>query len=104
MSKATVRDAVKVAALAGGFAEDKDIARRIRIERVMPALEGGRSITLDFAGVDFCTQSFLHAMISEALRVYGEQGLGLIQFKSCNPTVKSVVLTVVEYSLDTQKA
>ena len=103
MSKNSGKRTVRVLALAGSFAEDKDIARCIRTEHVMPTLKAGNHIVLDFSGVAVATQSFVHAMISEALRLHGKRALELIQFKSCNPTVKSVILTVVEYSHEAQK-
>jgi hypothetical protein len=90
---------VSVATLAGGFAEDKDVARQIRQENVLPHLAAGDGIILDFSKVEVATQSFIHAMISEALRIYNGRALELLEFKSCNATVKSVILTVIEYSL-----
>ena len=104
MTKNSGKGTVRVLMLAGSFAEDKDIARRIRTEHVMPSLKAGNHIVLDFSGVAVATQSFVHAMISEALRHHGKRAVELIQFKSCNATVKSVILTVVEYSHEAQKA
>jgi len=98
----TVKDSqlVPVRELAGSFAEDKDAARKIRVDHLMPAVRNGKKIVLDFAGVDVATQSFIHAMISEAICSQGVKALDLIEFKSCNRAVKSVVLTVLEYLLD----
>lgn len=88
---------IKLAKLTGAFAENKDIAREIRLKKIMPALEHDREITLDFAGIDSVTQSFIHALISDALRVYGSKSLDKISFKSCNETVKKIILIVTEY-------
>ena len=96
-------EVVKVFALAGQFAEDKDIARTIRQESILPRLESGQRVILDFAGVAAATQSFVHAMISEALRIHNGRALKLLEFKSCNASVKSVVLTVIEYSLSQEQ-
>ncbi len=104
MRKKHANGFVSVLEQAGTFAEDKDAARRIRLEHVVPNLSEGKKIVLDFTGVSVATQSFVHAMVPEALRVHGSRGLELIEFKSCNPTVRSVILTVVEYSLEAQKA
>jgi hypothetical protein len=90
---------VMVANLAGNFAEDKDVARRIREENILPCLNDRKGVVLDFKGVDVATQSFIHAMISEALRIHNGSALELLEFRSCKATVKSVVLTVIEYSL-----
>ena len=95
---------VLVSQIAGNFAEDKDLARAIRQQDVLPRLAAGNTVTLDFSGVSVATQSFVHAMISEALRIYNGRALELLEFKACNATVKSVVLTVIEYSLSPRRA
>lgn len=92
---------VEIVKVAGIFAEDKDAARRVRQENILPHLAAGEKVILDFSGVSVATQSFVHAIISEALRIHNGRALDLLEFKSCNPTVKNVVLTVIEYSLQT---
>jgi hypothetical protein len=84
----------------GEFAEDKDVAATLRESQLLPVLAAGESIELDFRGVTLTTQSFIHALISEALRVHGEQVLGRIRFKGCVPAVKDIVKTVVQYVLE----
>jgi hypothetical protein len=84
---------------ANGFAEDKDEARRIRIERILPTLGEDRGVVLDFGQVKYSTQSFVHALVGEAMQRYGEAALHRIEFKSCSPQVKSLVQLVVDYSL-----
>lgn len=81
----------------GAFAEDKDAARAIRLEEVVPALERGEEVVLDFAGVEAATQSFVHALVSDLIRKRGAAVLERIVFKSCADTVKEVVGIVVEY-------
>ncbi|HDH53583.1 MAG TPA: DUF4325 domain-containing protein [Nitrospirae bacterium] len=82
---------------AGAFAENKDIARDIRIREIIPALTQDEEVTLDFDKVDAVTQSFVHALISDILRKYGANALERISFKSCNITVKKIIGIVVEY-------
>lgn len=82
---------------AGAFAENKDIARNLRVDTLMPALERGELVTIDFNGVKGATQSFIHALISEAFRKYGGKTLDLISFKDCNETVKQIITIVTEY-------
>lgn len=82
---------------AGTFAENKDIARKIRLKEIMPSLKKGQIVTLDFSEVTGATQSFMHALISEAIRQYGDGVFDLIIFKSCSPVVKEVVNIVAEY-------
>ncbi len=91
---------VKVGLLARSFAEDKDVARQIRISFIKPAISSGKKVVLDFGKVSVATQSFIHAMISEAILNHGTRALGLLEFRSCNATVKSVILTVVDYCLE----
>lgn len=81
----------------GAFAENKDIAREIRIKEIVPMLEQGKNVTVDFSGVDIATQSFVHALLSEILRQYGIVVLGRIEFKGCNITVRKIIEIVVEY-------
>jgi len=82
-----------------GFAEDKDQAKSIRIGTLLPALERGENIVLDFRHVKYATQSFIHALLGEALYKYGEQLLDKIEFRNCTPQLQSVIELVVDYSL-----
>jgi len=82
---------------AGAFAENKDVARDIRVQEIMPTLAKNQKIVLDFEKVDATTQSFIHALISDALRKHGSQVLAQMTFKSCNETVKKIITIVVEY-------
>src|SRR3989339_1098066 len=81
----------------GSFAENKDIAREIRLKKLIPALEKHQNIILDFEKIDGATQSFIHALISDLIRKYGNDVLDRIQFKSCNDTVKAIISIVVDY-------
>lgn len=83
---------------AGNFAENKDIARDIRLHEVTPALkkESGE-IVLDFEGVTGATQSFVHALISQLIRDYGDKVFTRLLFKNCNGAVQEVVNIVADY-------
>ena len=81
----------------GSFAENKDVGRDIRVREILPALEGGQEVILDFDEVQGATQSFIHSLISDVLRQHGEEVLGQIAFKSCNAAVKQMIRIVVEY-------
>jgi hypothetical protein len=85
----------------GNFAENKDVAREIRQNFILPAIQNeDQSITVDFDGIDSSTQSFMHALISEVLQKHGETVLDRIEFKNCNKAIKSLIGTVVNYSLE----
>lgn len=88
---------ISIFARAGSFAENKDAARDIRVAELIPALERGEEVVLDFEGVDAATQSFVHALISDALRRHGADVLDRIAFKSCNETVRKIINIVVDY-------
>ncbi len=83
--------------LVGSFAENKDIARDIRKERIIPALSKKQEIVLDFTGVESTTQSFIHALISELIRDFGPDVLDKVVFKGCNETVQKIIEIVVDY-------
>lgn len=92
---------VRILEIATDFAEDKDAAAGVRDSTIVPALERGEEVILDFAGVDLTTQSFIHAMISDVLRVNGEDVLDRIEFRGCQSGVRGIVETVIQYSLET---
>lgn len=82
---------------AGAFAENKDVARELRLKEIIPALEANEDIIIDFSRVDAATQSFVHALISDVLRKFGNDVLDRISFKSCNDTVQKIIGIVVDY-------
>lgn len=82
---------------AGAFAENKDVARDIRTQELIPSLERNEDVTLDFEHVDAVTQSFIHALISDVFRKFGSNALEHISFKSCNETIRIIVNIVVDY-------
>ncbi len=88
---------IKLFELVGEFAENKDIARDIRISKIVPALEMNEKIILDFEGIEAATQSFVHALLSSLIRDRGSEVLDSISFKNCNETLKKIIGIVVEY-------
>lgn len=81
----------------GEFAENKDLARHLREKEILPALGRGENLILDFTGIVGATQSFIHALISETFRKYGNEVLDRIEFKNCGETVRKVITIVTEY-------
>jgi len=82
---------------AGSFAENKDLARDIRLKEIIPALDNKEEVVLDFKGIDAATQSFIHALISDIIRKYGTEILDRISFKNCSENVKKMIGIVIEY-------
>jgi len=91
---------LRLASGVSGFAEDKDQAKELRTSRLLPALARNESVVLDFANVRYATQSFIHALIGEALQKYGDKALDMLEFKHCSSQVRSVIELVVDYSLE----
>ena len=89
--------------IVGSFAEDKDAAAKLRREKILPLLATGAALELDFTGISLTTQSFIHALISEALRQNGEDVLGRLTFRGCQPAVRDIVETVVQYVLEARE-
>jgi hypothetical protein len=56
----------------GDLGEDKDVAARLREEKIHPCIAKVENITLDFESVTLVTQSFVQALISNVLRIQGE--------------------------------
>lgn len=84
----------------GDFAENKDAAKKIRIDQIEPAISMGKKVILDFNGVTSATQSFIHALISNAIRINGVESLDRLHFKNCNEQVKTIIRIVVDYVQD----
>lgn len=89
---------VDIAAVAGEFAENKEAAKRLREETLLPALNRGEDVVLDFSGVNLATQSFVHALASALIRDDSLAALDHLVFKGCNKGVRAVVSIVVDYS------
>jgi len=84
----------------GDFAENKDVARSLRLEEIEPYLKVGDTVNINFQGITSATQSFIHALISQSIRDFGIEVLDNINFKNCNDQVKTIIEIVVEYVQD----
>lgn len=88
---------IKLKPIVGNFAENKDLAKDLRIKKIIPALDKKQEVSLDFAGVESATQSFIHALISDLIRNYGAEVLDRIYFKNCSETIRKIINIVVDY-------
>lgn len=88
---------IKLVDYVGSFAENKDTAREIRLDQIIPALEKGEDVILDFTNIGSATQSFIHALISDLIRKFGIDVLDKISFKACNETIKKIINIVINY-------
>jgi STAS-like domain of unknown function (DUF4325) len=92
---------IRLLEIVGEFAEDKDAAAVIRKNTILPELSAGNDIEIDFDGVTLATQSFVHALISEAIRQHGEYALEKMSFKNCGNAARGIIETVVQYVMET---
>lgn len=88
---------VKIKELTGEFAENKDVAKDIRLKKLLPALENTGSVTFDFEGVKGATQSFIHALVSDALRKYPDIIYDNVFYKNTNEDIQKIITIVYRY-------
>ena len=88
---------IKLYGVIGDFAGNKDLARDIRINKIIPSLEKGENVTINFGKVESATQSFIHALISDVIRKKGIVVLEKVYFKDCNSTIRKIIKIVTEY-------
>lgn len=91
---------IRILKYTSDFAENKDIAKQIRIDYILPALRNNQVVILDFEGVNSATQSFIHALIREVIKEQGINVLDVMKFKNCNEKVQKIISIVVEYIQD----
>jgi len=84
--------------LVGEFASNKDVATNLRTTELMPRLANNEEIIIDFDKVEAGTQSFIHALIAEALQLHGPNILDHLKFKSCSPIIQTLIGLVVDYT------
>jgi hypothetical protein len=88
---------IKMRKIIGDFGENKDKAKKLRIEEIMPALSEGREVILDFDGVDGATQSFIHAFVAGPIREFGSKAFDNLAYKNTNDDVKEIISIVYRY-------
>lgn len=88
---------IKMSKYVADFGGNKDIAKQLRIGKIMPAVLAKENVVLDFDGVSGVTQSFIHALLAETIREFPDEVFELVQFKNCTRDVRVVVEIVAEY-------
>lgn len=88
---------IKMRKIAGDFAENKDIAKKLRIEEIIPSLLKGDEVILDFAGISGATQSFIHALISDPIRKLRGVAFDHLIYKNANDDIREIVSIVYRY-------
>ena len=83
--------------LNNSFAENKDIAKKIREDELMPIMAKGEKIIINFEKIDSATQSFIHALISDVIRKNGISSIDKMYFRNCNEIVQKIITIVINY-------
>lgn len=79
----------------GDFNEDVERAAKIRNETIVPSINAGDMLVLDFGGARFATQSFVHALLYEAFQTQGS--LSRLSFLNCTEPTEEAIRAVAAY-------
>jgi len=82
---------------AGPFCENKDKAKKLRTNIIIPAISQEKEVIIDFAKVEGATQSFIHALTAEPIRDFGDKAYNNLIFSNCNKDIMTVIDIVYEY-------
>lgn len=82
------------------FEENVDAAADVREQRIIPALERGEIVVLDFEGIRFATQSFAHACMYRILRDVPNAVTGLTIARATKPTREAIRAVAAYASID----
>lgn len=80
-----------------GFEEDVEEAAIVREELILPTIAKGTMVVLDFAGVKFATQSFVHALMYKVIRD-GQQIGSTLSIAGCSNSTREAVMAVAAYA------
>ncbi len=79
------------------FEEDVEQAAKIRDEELLPSMRAGTMVVLDFGGVKFATQSFVHALMYKVIR--DGQNIGsTLSIAKCSKATREAVMAVAAYA------
>jgi hypothetical protein len=79
------------------FEENVEEAARIRDSVITPAINEGRMVVLDFSGIRFATQSFVHALMYKVLRDCALIASSL-SIANCTKSTREAILAVAGYA------
>jgi hypothetical protein len=88
---------IKIQKKAGDFAENKDIAKKLRVEEIMSALSKNQDVILDFDNVSAATQSFIHALLSDPIREFKDLAFDHLIYKNANSSIREIISIVYRY-------
>ena len=84
---------------AGIIASDRNRARTIAVEQLVPALRRGESVSIHFTRTRYATQAFCHGLLVSACEEFGAALLEQVRFIACSNQVMTVLRMALEYGL-----
>lgn len=75
----------------GPYAEDKQAAIKQRDSKIMPAVEEGKAIVLDFDSVKSSPHSFLSALIATPIKILGMSAYKKIKIVNAAPEIRETI-------------
>lgn len=84
----------------GQLAEDKDSARRVRDELLLPEIRAKRAVCIDLREPRVVTHTFVHALLYEVVGEAGEDSARLIHVYAKERQIKDIVRMVSRYAYD----
>lgn len=79
------------------FEEDVEAAARVRDNNILPNINAGKMVVLDFAKVRFATQSFVHALMYKVIRD-GQKIGSTLSIANCSNSTREAVMAVAAYA------
>ena len=79
------------------FEEDVEKAARVRDTIILPNVNAGKMVVLDFEDVKFATQSFVHALLYKIIRD-GQQVGSTLSVANCTRSTREAVMAVAAYA------
>ena len=85
----------------GKYAEDKDAAITFRDRHLIPAIEAGKKIDLDFREVETAPHSFLNALLATPVRRLGMKAYQWLRIYNALGSIHEIIDQVLEDNLPT---
>lgn len=79
------------------FEEDVEMASKIRDDNILPAINSGIMVVINFEKVNFATQSFVHALMYKVIRD-GQQIGATLSIANCSESTREAVMAVAAYA------
>ena len=75
----------------GPFAEDKEAAIKHRDRKLIPIINEGKKLVLDFEGVLSCPHSFLSALLATPIKMLGMESYKKIRILNASPEIRETI-------------